>query len=116
MMIRLVCVDAVGSECEFLVQRFPSSIGRGIEAELTINDSWASRRHCLLTIQNGTLMVRDLDSRNGTRVNGELVKQSPLFSGDELTVGISTFLVAIESSEFSLECVPAGAELVEATV
>ena len=115
MIVRLVCVDAVGSEYEFFVKRFPASIGRGTEADLTINDSWASRRHCLLTGQNGMLQVRDLSSRNGTRVNGELIDQSPLSSGDELTIGISTFLVSVASSESSLEHMPAGAAMAEVT-
>ena len=115
MIVRLVCVDAVGSECELFLKSFPASIGRGSEADLTINDSWASRRHCLLTSEHGTLMVRDLDSRNGTRVNGVLIDQSPLHSGDELTVGISTFLVSVASSESSIERLPFGAAVAEAT-
>src|SRR5262249_858996 len=88
-----------GSECELQLKRFPASIGRGTEADLTINDSWASRRHCLLTCEQGTLMVRDLGSRNGTRLNGIPIDQSPLRPGDELTVGISTFSVSIVSPE-----------------
>ena len=115
MIVRLVCVDSVGSECELFLNRFPASIGRGNEADLTINDSWASRRHCRLTCEHGTLLVRDLGSRNGTRVNGELIDQSPLHSGDELTVGISTFLVSFASSESSLNSVPVVAALAEAT-
>ncbi len=116
MIVRLVCVDAVGSECELFLKNFPAAIGRGCEADLTINDSWASRRHCLLIVEHGTLMVRDLGSRNGTRVNGVLIDQSPLHSGDELTVGISTFLVTVASSESSLERIPVGAVVAAATV
>jgi pSer/pThr/pTyr-binding forkhead associated (FHA) protein len=116
MIVRLVCVDAVGSESELFLKRFPASIGRGTEADLTINDSWASRRHCWLTCEHGRLLVRDLGSRNGTRVNGELIDESPLHSGDELTVGISTFLVSIASSESSFVKTPDGIAMADATV
>ena len=116
MIVRLVCVDSVGSECELFLNHFPASIGRGTEADLTINDSWASRRHCRLTCKHGTLLVRDLGSRNGTRVNGELIDQSPLQSGDELTVGISTFLVTVASSESLLESMPVGVAVAAVTV
>ncbi len=101
MLLRLICVDAVASQSEFVIRQFPVSIGRGSEADLVINDSWASRRNCEVDCDDGCLTVRDLDSRNGTRVNGELIHESPLLPGDELTVGISTFLVSAAASESS---------------
>ena len=36
-------------------------------------------------------MVRDLESRNGTLVNGNHITESPLMPGDKLTVGMSSF-------------------------
>ena len=101
MLLRLICVDAVASQSEFVIRQFPVSIGRGSEADLVINDSWASRRNCEIDCDEGCLTVRDLASRNGTRVNGELIHESPLLPGDELTVGISTFLISLPTSESS---------------
>jgi pSer/pThr/pTyr-binding forkhead associated (FHA) protein len=95
MLLRLNCIDAVAVNSELSVDRFPASIGRGTEADITIKDIWASRVHCHIRCENGLLMVKDLGSRNGTRVNGVPIDESPLRHGDELTVGISTFLVLL---------------------
>ncbi len=95
MLLRLNCIDAVAINSELCVDRFPATIGRGTEASITINDIWASRVHCHIRCENGLLMVKDLGSRNGTRVNGVPIDEAPLRHGDELTVGISTFLVSL---------------------
>src|SRR5262245_3140052 len=82
MLLRLNCIDAVAINSEVRVDHFPASIGRGTEADITINDIWASRVHCHIRCENGLLMVKDLGSRNGTRVNGVPIDESPLRHGD----------------------------------
>src|SRR5262245_55571732 len=44
-------------------------VGRDAEADLRIDDELVSRRHALVRFDGALLMVRDLGSRNGTRVN-----------------------------------------------
>ena len=44
-------------------------------------------RHCLIAQVNDYLVVRDLFSTNGIRVNGIRVKEGSLHAGDELTIG-----------------------------
>lgn len=93
MTIRLTCVDKVSSISSERIESLPSVIGRGEEADLQIRDHWSSRCHCRLFERDGRLMVADLQSCNGTRVNGERIEEVELHSGDRLTIGITTVRV-----------------------
>ena len=63
--------------------------------------SRVSRVHCEISEINGTLLVRDLGSRNGTAVNGEYVKEAHLLPGDRLTVGLTKFEVRYKRRQSS---------------
>jgi pSer/pThr/pTyr-binding forkhead associated (FHA) protein len=65
----------------------PITIGRGREADLKFSNGLISRRHCELVEYDGSIMVRDLGSRNGTFVSGNRVESAPLAAGELLTVG-----------------------------
>lgn len=93
MSVRLSCVDAVSTLDEISLTTLPATIGRGEEADVCVHDSWASRIHCTLVERDGSLWVEDGNSSNGTRLNGQDIKETQLKSGDELTVGITTFRV-----------------------
>ncbi|WP_145361014.1 sigma 54-interacting transcriptional regulator [Alienimonas californiensis] len=74
-----------------------TTVGRATDCRVTLADERASRRHAEVFVPTsgegaGRWHVRDLDSRNGTAVNGEAVPPNaprPLAEGDELTVGES---------------------------
>ena len=64
------------------------TIGRATGADFIVDAPLVSRVHCRLTaLPGGELEVRDLDSTNGTFVNGERVENAVLSSGDRLQVG-----------------------------
>ncbi len=63
------------------------SIGRSKENLIEIDDVSSSRRHCRLTLQNGGWSIEDLQSRNGTLVNGILVRKKELAPGDCIEIG-----------------------------
>ncbi len=71
------------------------AIGRHPQNDIPIGaDEVASRFHCVIEPDpSGGFVVRDLGSRNGTRVNGVRISQSALNAGDVLTVGTHTFNV-----------------------
>lgn len=71
----------------------PIRIGRAPDCELVLRDSRVSRRHARLTARNGVLVLTDLGSTNGTRVNGHRVTEVVLGAGDRITIGESTLLV-----------------------
>ncbi|MFO0827850.1 MAG: ATP-binding protein [Phycisphaerales bacterium] len=75
----------------------PQLIGRSTEA-LAITDRSVSRRHAELTPDNGVWFVRDLDSSNGTFLNGQPVLESAsLHPGDRLRCGDTLFVAASEA-------------------
>ena len=64
------------------------TIGRSTGADFIVDAALVSRVHCRLSaLPNGELEVRDLDSTNGTYVNGARVEAARLASGDKLRVG-----------------------------
>ncbi len=63
------------------------TIGRATTADLVLDAVLVSRVHCRLEANDETLEVVDLDSTNGTFVNGERVVRAHLIPGDRLKVG-----------------------------
>lgn len=80
------------------VQRPILLIGRHPECDVRIDVPQVSRRHCCLAQAYERLLIRDLGSRNGVRVNGRMVEEAELHTGDE---------VAIAQVLYRLEDVPA---------
>ena len=75
------------------------TIGREATNGIAISDPSVSRKHCLVSGQDGRFLVRDLDSRNGTQVNGTGVEEQWLQHGDEIATGDSSFLFLLEDEE-----------------
>ncbi len=72
-------------------------IGRGDDCHLKPNSEEVSRKHVEIQIGESSVIVRDLGSRNGTRVNGKLLTAPhTLKSGELLQIGPLTFAVAIQ--------------------
>jgi pSer/pThr/pTyr-binding forkhead associated (FHA) protein len=55
-----------------------------------------SRKHCQLSQNNEALKIRDFDSRNGTFLNGERIKEATVRAGDYIKIGPLTFLLQID--------------------
>jgi pSer/pThr/pTyr-binding forkhead associated (FHA) protein len=70
-------------------------LGRDEAADITLSDHAASKQHLEILVQEKGLMVRDLGSTNGTRVNGTPINKAPLKNLDEIMVGDTTIKVAI---------------------
>lgn len=63
------------------------SIGRSKDNDVEISDISASRQHCRLECIQGRWQLEDLRSRNGTMVNGILIRRQPLLPGDKIEIG-----------------------------
>ena len=62
-------------------------IGRHQECDIQIPSRKISRRHCCVAQVYNYLVVRDLGSTNGVRINGQRVAEGKLVPGDELQIG-----------------------------
>src|SRR5690606_41179443 len=62
-------------------------IGRGSDADITIADSGASRKHVEILWDGERGMVRDLGSTNGTTIEGRKIKDAPLSPDTVIRVG-----------------------------
>lgn len=62
-------------------------IGRGLSADLHLDESSVSRRHAILVPRSGGARILDDRSSNGTFVNGRRVQQADLSNGDVIVVG-----------------------------
>lgn len=69
------------------------TLGRSNKCEININDEYMSRRHAELSIKGGVLRIIDLDSSNGTYVNGQKVAEKALKPGDRIAFDQNIFLV-----------------------
>jgi hypothetical protein len=79
----------VAGEVEFaLSERGRWVLGRGSGCDLTLgDDDTVSRRHAEIAVRAGLCLVRDLDSCNGTLLNGRAVRRARLRRGDMLLMG-----------------------------
>ena len=73
-------------------------MGRSTEVELTIPDPVVSGSHAQLSCKDGIWTIRDLDSANGTTVNGTNIMTRALKSGDKVAVGETTFVFVGEKA------------------
>lgn len=82
------------------VRRWPFVIGRDDVCQLRPASTEVSRQHCAIVLRDGRAFVRDLDSTNGTRVNGEfLVGETEVRDYDRLEVGPLLFNIRLEPDE-----------------
>ncbi len=62
-------------------------LGRHSANAVSLSDPRASRRHCQLVVTDGSAQLSDLESGNGTLVNGSSIRSVPLYSGDRIQIG-----------------------------
>ena len=61
-------------------------VGRKEGTDLRLNHKTVSKHHCVLVKAEGMLLVRDLGSTNGTRVNGKRIRRAALMENEQLSI------------------------------
>jgi pSer/pThr/pTyr-binding forkhead associated (FHA) protein len=92
-----------GGSCgeEHVVERPRWLVGRGPGVDARFDDPEMSQRHLLIEFASGRFHVTDLDSTNGTRVNGTGIATSELAHGDRIHAGAHVFQILIERCDAS---------------
>lgn len=75
------------------------NIGRGHDNDVILDDPYVSRHHLQIRFRFGDYLLFDVDSQGGTRVNGVLVKEHRLCSGDVIELGESHLLFMYEQGQ-----------------
>ncbi len=84
---RFSYLDASGKECRVHVTPPRFTMGRSSSNDLVISQGEVSRTHAELIIRDGEYILRDLDSKGGTYVNGARIDQVVLKNGDRIQLG-----------------------------
>jgi len=101
MAARLVSLDG---DPPIPIDRVLIVVGRHRRCDARLDSPHVSRRHCCLLRDGDELVVRDLGSSNGTRINGRRVEEGRLGPGDELAIAWTRFRLEGDSPA------PAGGE------
>ncbi|MCA9068870.1 MAG: FHA domain-containing protein [Planctomycetaceae bacterium] len=96
MRARLFPVESTGHLTPIVVDTFPIFLGIGDDARLQVSECPSHTRRCQISLENGTLVAIDLDSPDGTWVNGESIERAPLMPGDKLLIGTRTLVISYE--------------------
>jgi len=72
-------------------------VGREVDCDLRPNSDMVSRHHCVFTLDEYSVRIRDLGSTNGTQLNGETMRSTQVLKpGDRVTIGKLDFIVVID--------------------
>ncbi len=97
-MAQLISKDSSVPKKQFSLGSSPITIGRHPECDVFIDDASVSRRHAEVVFENGHYYISDLNSRNGTYLNGQLVPRATKLY-DQSEIRICEVLLTFEVAE-----------------
>ncbi len=85
---QLVIISGLDAGRGFEIVKEVTSVGRHEASDVLLDDVSVSRHHAIFTrTASGRITLRDLNSLNGTYLNGGRVEETTLHSGDEVQIG-----------------------------
>ena len=84
---KLIITESSGATRELVLDKERVSIGRHADNDICLNDKAVSGHHAVIITILSDSFLEDLDSTNGTLVNGKQIAKHPLSSGDTITIG-----------------------------
>ena len=95
---RLVIIAGANRGAVVWLDKDEILIGRAAICELCLQDESVSRKQCAVKADNGSFLIMDFDSRNGSFVNGVAIREKVLQHGDKIRIG-ATELVFLANGE-----------------
>ena len=96
---RLIALSGPANGTIFALAEDEVSIGREPANRIRVDDHSVSRRHCLIKREDQSFRIVDLESYNGTFVNGVPVGEQPLKHGDQIAVGRVLFIFLLDETD-----------------
>lgn len=97
-MAKLIITDAEGASRDFPLTKERITIGRHPDNDISLNDKAVSGRHAVVITILHDSFLEDLNSTNGTLVNGKQVAKHPLANGDTVSIGRNTLKYQSEAA------------------
>lgn len=72
---------------EFVLRQDVVTVGRNSDNDIQLTDTTVSQHHAKIIINSDGLLIEDLNSTNGTYINGEAIHRHQLQNGDEVVIG-----------------------------
>lgn len=91
-----ILIPVTSPESAFFITEKNIIIGRSHDADVMVIDESVSQKHCQLFRKGDRYFVKDLNSKNGTFLNGQPVIISEIRDGDMLTIGERKFIFRTE--------------------
>jgi hypothetical protein len=83
----LLVIRGPNAGSQFLLNQPITSAGRHPDSDIFLDDATVSRHHVEFRMENGQILLVDLDSLNSTYVNHEPIETAMLVDGDEIQIG-----------------------------
>jgi len=99
---RLVVLDGPLTGQTLYLDEPVVSIGRLGSNDICLEDPFVSRHHCVIRNEGEECLIEDLNSANGTYLNGERVNKGLLKEGCLIQIGTSQFIVKLQNPEESI--------------
>ena len=104
----LLLIRDIAGERQVSLNGDSVSIGRSRDNDVEIEDISSSRHHCALKRIQGCWHIEDLRSRNGTLVNGILIRRQPMMVGDLIEIGALELRLKISAGSSEGDCIRCG--------
>ena len=100
---RLIVVEGPSKDGELDLSRDKLTVGSGKDNDLVIDDPAVSRKHCEFQKFGDRFLVRDLDSTNGTVLDGTAIREGFVKPGSVIEIGETTLKVTSRQQHFNIE-------------
>lgn len=93
--VRITLTGVNNSDVKIAEFSQEAAVGRRGDNDIIIADNAVSGCHCVFTYEDGAVFVKDLESTNGTIINGEVIDKEEIKSGDYIVLGKHKYKINI---------------------